>query len=358
MIKKIIAFAISASMLFAAVPAFAAGSAPSKWAAADVKAAIAKGVVPEGIQSDYQKPITREEFAELLVRSVIKNTNDHGQRIEWTLDTLLHLIKTDKEFTDTTSKYVKAAYLMGAIEGLSKTTFGPKKLITREQAATMIMNQTHYNNVVAYTDMDRTKVKDLKFVSKWAEPAVLNVVGESWMVGSNGNFDPKGTYTREQAISMMVRLMRSYTLTDVKARGEIPINPRYFNLFYRVSDNVVEIDYPVESEDPWADDPLNWDSTDFWRGKSITSDLKDPTTIQASIVYLFSRFDLHDRVVAKATYENRPIHVDYQYMTLDTLGKDYMMKFTLKDLPGYSTVIGKFAYGYPQKNVQTKITVK
>ena len=126
---------LSLAMLLAGTPVMAEGNGdgPSNWAKAEVEEAIAIGLVPDRLQSNYQAPITRDEFAELLVQSIIQKHNDKNKYDrDWSIESFLERITLDVEFEDTDADYVKMAFVLGSINGVSDTKFAPDRLITRQ----------------------------------------------------------------------------------------------------------------------------------------------------------------------------------------------------------------------------------
>jgi hypothetical protein len=109
-----------------AAPVCAAESIPSIWAQKEVNEAIQLGIVPERLQSDYQTPITREEYAELVVRSILLNAKaeeeDHHQLShrfigKLTTEVLLENVEAPT-FEDCNLTHVKAAYILGLVNGV------------------------------------------------------------------------------------------------------------------------------------------------------------------------------------------------------------------------------------------------
>jgi len=229
---------------------------PSSWAKTKVTEAIKLGVVPEKLQYDYTKPITREEFASLFVNAVFayqKNEVDHTHDAfpaeKVTREMYLENVKvTDYSFKDTDSEDVKLAYMMGLVSGTSATAFSPNAKITREEAATMLVN---YNNDILCPDgflISKKKFFDLNKVSSWAKDSVsLAWASGEYFEGVKGNrrkdgaitFDPKGYFTREQAIvvamniyrtdvpifdTVMIRGIVSYCLSALKLKWEVSKN--------------------------------------------------------------------------------------------------------------------------------------
>lgn len=222
-----------------------ANDQPSNWAKNSVNEAIQLGYVPESLQSNYQAPITREEFAELFVTALFSDFNDTLERYEpykklaWhfdklTLDNFLSKVSSTQVFTDTDSKYVKVANMLGIVNGNTASTFNPDGIITREQAAIMIANyaqtQTLPNNA------DKEDLSDYDDISIWARQGVIFTYEELLMNGTvtavtddNGNyvrkavFSPKTLLTREQAIMIINRLGRKHgrLLNSIIIRGYV-----------------------------------------------------------------------------------------------------------------------------------------
>jgi hypothetical protein len=97
----------------------------SGWAAEQVHAAIAMGLVPTNLQSNYQNPITRAEFTALAVA--------------------LYEIVTGSEITeratfdDTNDLNVQKMGGLGIVSGVGNGYFNPNDTLTREQAAAILV---------------------------------------------------------------------------------------------------------------------------------------------------------------------------------------------------------------------------
>lgn len=228
---------------------------PSGWAKELVTEAIGKGYVPEHLRSNYQKSITREEFAELFVTAVFSEVNrqeianaGEGTKYRWhfkelTIDNFLSKVSTTENFSDTDSKYVKVANMLGMVNGVGNNKFNPDGLITREQACVMFVNylQTVANpgGGNAFKELD-----DIHTSSHWAKDAVAWAYGAEFLSGTKkflgesvigqedikiiqmGHFDTKGLLTREQAIVVISRLgnPNKNRLQNLILRGLVKIN--------------------------------------------------------------------------------------------------------------------------------------
>jgi len=168
------------------------------WAHEGINAAFNKGFIPADIQDNYTAVITREEFCRMAVRWV-------EYALGMSIDEILAergLSRFPNPFADTSDLDILAAYALGITAGTSPTTFDPKGLFTRQQAATMIMNTckvigagTEYIPLSDFTDMDDA--------AAWARPGINFVRANGIMSGTNtivAVFSPNATYTRQESI--------------------------------------------------------------------------------------------------------------------------------------------------------------
>ena len=168
-----------------------ASDTPSDWAKDTVNEAIAEGLVPQSLQSDYTKATTRAEFCALAVTLYEKQMGEITGR---------------GEFNDTTDVNVEKAAFIGVVNGTSPGKFTPNAPLTREQAATMLARLA--NSMDNYLPMlDIEPFADLESVSLWAFNAVRQMHSNKIMYGTGNNmFSPKRDYTREQSIVTLLRL--------------------------------------------------------------------------------------------------------------------------------------------------------
>lgn len=358
MLKKTIGWLLIVMLSITCLPAvgFASSTEPSKWAEFAVNSAISKGLVPARLQSSYQDKMNRDEFAELLTRTLF--TKLRVERIEekyWDMDALLQAVTLDEPFTDTTKDYVKAAFIMGTVNGTSTGKFSPNQPLTRQEAATMLINTVHYSNRTQYMTDAETKYQDLAQISPWALPAVKLAKSMRLMEGNGTRFNPKGQLTREEAIALALGLYNNVNYDTVTLRGNIPITAKYSSLRYNVSKDYVQVSYPADNMAP--NDLVN-DMRYNWSFSSTTEAYKNQevSTAQASIVYLFASLKTGIPAVIEATVNKQPIAVDYGYMTMETLTGDYLMTFRFQPITGYMSRAGGYTYGYPDKvEVEPKV---
>jgi hypothetical protein len=117
---------------------------------------------------------------------------------------------------------IEKAKTVGLIDGTSDTTFTPQGLLTREQTAKLLYTivekidgATLGNETPEFLDSDQ--------ISDWAVPYVAFVQKNNIMQGSNGNFNPQGNLTCEQAMVVMERLIVQFGwIPWYGVRGPLP----------------------------------------------------------------------------------------------------------------------------------------
>lgn len=170
--------------------------APSEWAAKDIDYALAVGITENGKDYLYKENITREEFCELIYNLIVLTSNEITAPI------------TDS-FTDTKNDKILMLNGLGIINGKSATEFAPNDYLTREEAATIIVRMVNKVFPMAATEM-WFEYDDIKEVSEWASDSIQTISNLGFMNGvGNNRFAPKDTYTTEQAIVTLVRVLES-----------------------------------------------------------------------------------------------------------------------------------------------------
>ena len=169
---------------------------PSSWAADEVASAIAAGLVPQHLQGSYSQTIVRAEFCELAEALYERVTGrEVTQRVT---------------FTDTASESVEKMAALGVVLGTGDGTFDPGGLLTREQAATMLVR------LAAAAGRPRPQAEPdftaAGAISSWAREAVGQVQESGIMNGvGEGRFAPGERYSREQSILTMYHLYQLLT---------------------------------------------------------------------------------------------------------------------------------------------------
>ena len=169
---------------------------PSEWAKPYIDKAINYNLLPEEYQNNYHNNITRTEFCTLLSCLLRAKTNEDFYEIA----NRLGRPKIMVQFDDVLYPDVSQIAMLGIINGTGNNKFEPLGEITREQAAKMLCETA---KVLEYdTSASQT---NLSGVSEWAKEGTNFVVAYGIMTGTDKGFEPQGTYTKEQAITTMVR---------------------------------------------------------------------------------------------------------------------------------------------------------
>ena len=164
---------------------------PSSWAAEQVNAAIAAGLVPEALQAGYTSTATRAQFCALAVELYETVTGSE--------------IAERAEFTDTTDVNVQKMAGIGVINGVGNGQFNPSGQLTREQAATILVRLA---DAMGHPLPEGTaSFADNASIASWALEAVGRAQAGGLMGGiGNNQFSPQGAYTVEQSIMTAFRL--------------------------------------------------------------------------------------------------------------------------------------------------------
>lgn len=187
---------------------------PANWAVDEVEKAIGEKLIPEDLQNNYIKPITREEFCILAIRMIeVKSGMD--------IDDYLHEvgieIAANTTFIDCDTKEVLAAKALGITDGTSPDTFEPDKLLTREQAAKFLTTTAMAcgRNV----SLSTPNYADISEIADWAKPYTGYVYDINVMKGvGGGRFAPQDSYQRQQAFMTMYRIWQAIDSVDTTTR--------------------------------------------------------------------------------------------------------------------------------------------
>jgi S-layer homology domain len=171
----------------------------SSWVYPDYLLAKGKGLVPFNSDHSYHLPIERREFTTLAVRMIA---------IALQTD-LYDDTPSISPFTDTHDPSIVWAYQNGIIKGVSENTFDRFGHLTREQAATIVLNIHTYLQKQAGVALPKAKQAQSPYsddgaISAWAKESVYRAVALSIMNGtSQDKFDPQAKLTKEQTFIML-----------------------------------------------------------------------------------------------------------------------------------------------------------
>lgn len=176
---------------------------PSEWAEGTISEAIESGLTTENILSDYEKPITREEFAEVAVNLYKALGGNTQEEI------------SENPFIDTENTTIIQAYDLGIINGQSDTQFAPDEPITRQELSVMLVRIMK----ALYSEFEPT-VKGAMFfldqdqIAPWAVEEIAYLFDQGIIKGVGLlSIDPIGLTTREQAIVLVMRAYEVYGRT-------------------------------------------------------------------------------------------------------------------------------------------------
>lgn len=199
--KKFLALALSAMMILSVVPALCSDE-PSDWAKAEIDEAMVQLLVDTGSQMDYQRPITRKEFAILALDAY---------------SSFAGIPETDggitNPFTDMDEPMVLLAYHAGIIKGRSETEFDPDASISRQEICVMLSRvvsgtqEGYTEEIIASFAPDVAKFSDGASVADWAAGAVSFCADFGIVKGvSDTEIGPLADCTMEQALILVKRL--------------------------------------------------------------------------------------------------------------------------------------------------------
>lgn len=184
----------------------------SEWAVADIEKAISLKLIPQPMQKNYKENISRADFCKLAVNFLVQKT---GKSIDELLKENNVLIKYNV-FTDTSDKEILAANALGIVNGVGKGRFNPNGMISRQEAAVMLMRTAAVLGVTE-TGKSSEAFADSDEFADWAKDAIAFVsslkdkTSNREIMGGigNGYFSPHGSYTREQSYITILRLFNA-----------------------------------------------------------------------------------------------------------------------------------------------------
>lgn len=180
-------------------------ASPSQWADNEVNKAKTYDLLTPKVMMNYQQSITREEFAELVIKLYSGLTGRQA------------ILPNGNPFRDTSNPEVIKAHYLGIVEGVGGGFFDPNSNITREQIAVMFYRLLKTIDSGYVYDRGTYELKDKGTISSWA----VNEVGFLWNNSiikgyEDGTFRPLRNTSREEAIALIVRVYEQYLLLPPK----------------------------------------------------------------------------------------------------------------------------------------------
>jgi hypothetical protein len=175
-------------------------STASSWAVPEIEGAVKYNLATDKLLSSFNQKITREEFCEIAVK------------LYEALSGKKALPVIANPFSDTVNTEVLKACNLGIVNGISKVSFGPDNLISRQEICVMIFRALKAADPSVSSSMTGVeKFADEKSIASWAINEVRFASKNGIMKGTNGNkIAPLEMVTREQAIVMLKRTYDSY----------------------------------------------------------------------------------------------------------------------------------------------------
>jgi hypothetical protein len=179
-------------------------SLPSPWAEKYIADATGKNLIPEGFEPSYQKNITREEFCELVIQLIKLYKGDKYSSFIYL--TGVSYEEVSSRFIDTYNLSVLDCSRLNIIDGAGGGRFDPNGSLTRQQAAKILKNVAGIIGIAAAGDA--ISFDDQSAIASWAAEGVDFVSRAGIMNGKGPIFDPKGYFTKQEAVVTILRLLR------------------------------------------------------------------------------------------------------------------------------------------------------
>ena len=200
----LIALCLIFVMRMAPASVFADYEGASSWAVPELDKAAGCGLITDRVMDDVSRNVTREEFAEIVVRMYELFTGKEAEA-------------GDVSFTDTANKEIHKAANMGLVLGVGDGKFAPGNLVTREQMAVILLRTLKTMNPAADFSTDGAeKFADDNMISEYARDGVYYCSKNNLLKGVGANkFNPKGYSSREAAIIVCLRAYELYKQASV-----------------------------------------------------------------------------------------------------------------------------------------------
>lgn len=173
---------------------------PNTWAAGYVSALNGRGIIPPELNSGFRDGITRAEFM-ALTANIINYAKGSGSS------------QGGIPFADISGSpyqdHIALCYQLGIIEG-DGNLFRPDMTLTREQCAKIISCTVKAINGTETFSNAALPYADTPLIAGWALPYVRYAYETGLMQGSGESFNPQDVLSREQAMTVLGRIMEKY----------------------------------------------------------------------------------------------------------------------------------------------------
>ncbi|MDD3570639.1 MAG: S-layer homology domain-containing protein [Lachnospiraceae bacterium] len=196
--NRVLSFVLALTMVFSSITVVSANTSDisGHWGEAVLQKWIDLGML-NGYANNQYKPngsITRAEFVTLL-NKMNNNTQTSDEISKY----------TDVKPTDWYYNEISKALAAGYISGTSSTTVSPTKLITREEAAAIVVK----SKGIAPSSQESilSLANDGNTASSWAKPFMAAAIEQGYISGSNGNVYPTNNLTRAEGIALLDKIL-------------------------------------------------------------------------------------------------------------------------------------------------------
>ncbi|MCQ2748887.1 MAG: S-layer homology domain-containing protein [Clostridia bacterium] len=183
----------------------------STWAEDEVARADELGIIPYSIINKLQSNITRKEFCEIAYQTVKSLTGMTDTEMKAFCSTPDSSNPYAYQYSDTAISF---AYGTGIVNGYPDGSFGPNDLITRAQAAKMLVVTAEIMGKItsesgAKRFNDNPNDWSQTYINKIS--SIISPYTSNRVMGGDdrGNFMPLANYTCEQAVLTMERLIEN-----------------------------------------------------------------------------------------------------------------------------------------------------
>ena len=181
----------------------------SDWAKSYIEKAIDISLLKGASVPVYKENITRVQFCELIYDFIMITQNG------------ISTPEYQNPFADTDNEKVVVLNAAEIIYGKSSTEFAPNDLLTREEAATILVRMINKFIPMAATEM-YFDYDDSQDISGWAAESVQVMSNLGFMLGVGDNkFAPKDKYTAEQSITTLIKMYDANTYEYVTPLGTV-----------------------------------------------------------------------------------------------------------------------------------------
>ena len=179
----------------------------SDWADEELNSYYMRKLYPAAMCSDYQSPITREEFAGLLYQLLTQYHSTSGT----------YHYPGFEDVTESPYWYsIVYTSARGLFDGTADKTFSPTMELTREQAAKILCDLLDFMEI-PFSVTAETVFTDADTISTWATDYVARAAGAGLLLGDGETFRPLDLITREEAGVMLERLFVNLVEPNIPA---------------------------------------------------------------------------------------------------------------------------------------------